>query len=183
MNYFLIPVFPTAGMIKALYKATHRVPFRSVCVQLPCRNRQCGDFGRTDDHRKIVSRRGVDAWRFVGQLLLEAVVEGAPCSPFRSQQQEGRCLHKSYMPSSGDLTVKNARSVVHGIETTTQHGYNTMERRWRSIKRFKGSRTGTGKQHTVYETVTVQETTAGRPPLRLFEYLVVLVLVHVFYLH
>jgi hypothetical protein len=38
----------------------------------------------------------------------------------------GALFAKTYMPSSGDLTVEDDRSVVHGIEQVIQQSYSTM---------------------------------------------------------
>jgi hypothetical protein len=49
----------------------------------------------------------------------------------------GALFAKTYMPSSGDLTVENDRSVVHGIEQIIQQSYSTMtiEKEVRRLKK------------------------------------------------
>ena len=162
-NYFLIPVFPAADAIKAFVEATHPMQLvnygnRAWCrlevyvfsclVEIMGREINCFGYGLhmpslkasavISEDLMTTGRSGRGEASTLGGSLVNFFLK--PSSKERLVplfgHNNGALFAKTYMPSSGDLTVENDRSVVRGIETTIQQGYTTMAIK-KEIQRLK----------------------------------------------
>jgi hypothetical protein len=152
-DYFLIPVFPEADAIKAFVEATHPMQLvnygnRAWCrlevyvfsclVEIMCREITCFAYGlympklkageEISEELMVTGKSGRGAASTFGDSLRNVFLK--PSSKERLVplfgHDNGAMFAKTYMPSSGELTVENDRSVVHGIEQIIQQSYSTM---------------------------------------------------------
>ena len=151
-NYFLIPVYPDTEAVTAFVQATHPMELvnygnRAWCrlevyvfsclVEIMGHEIACFAYGL---HVRSIkagenfseelmatgkSRRGA-ASSFCGSCTRHF---GGSSNKERLKplfgRKNGALFAKTYMPSSGDLTVEDDREVVRGIETIIQRSYST----------------------------------------------------------
>ena len=155
-NYFLIPVFPEADAVKAFVEATHPMELvnygnRAWCrlevyvfsclVEIMGREITCFAYGlhmpklkageEISEELMVTGKSGRGAARrrastfgsFVNFFTKKMSKE---CLVPLFGHSNGALFAKTYMPSSGDLTVETDRDVVRGIETIIQQSYSTM---------------------------------------------------------
>ena len=152
-DYFLIPVFPEAEAVKAFVEATHPMQLvnygnRAWCrlevyvfsclVEIMGREITCFAYGLHMPSLKAgaeiseelmttgKSNRGA-ASTFGGSFVnfFKKNSSKERLVPLFGHNN-GALFAKTYMPSSGDLTVEDDRDVVRGIETIIQQSYSTM---------------------------------------------------------
>ena len=183
-HYFLIPVFPAADAIKAFVEATHPMQLvnygnRAWCrlevyvfsclVEIMGREINCFAYGlhmpslkagtEIPEELMATGKSNRVATSTCGGSLINFFLK--PSSKERLKplfgHKNGALFAKTYMPSSGDLTVEDDRGVVRGIETVIQQSYSTMAikkevgrlkkpdeaRNLRSIRRISTVRVGT----------------------------------------
>jgi hypothetical protein len=170
-DYFLIPVFPEADAIKAFVEATHPMQLvnygnRAWCrlevyvfsclVEIMGREITCFAYGlhmpklkageEISEELMVTGKTGRGAASTFGGTLINFFLK--PSSKERLVplfgHNNGALFAKTYMPSSGDLTVEDDRSVVHGIEQVIQQSYSTM-----AIKKEVGRLTTQGTDKRV----------------------------------
>ena len=146
-NYFLIPVFPGADAIKAFVEATHPMQLvnygnRAWCrlevyvfsclVEIMGREITCFAYGLHMPSLKAGA--AISEELMITGKSREKIIFGnffaKPSSKERLMplfgHKNGALFAKTYMPSSGDLTVETDRSVVRSIEQVVQQSYSTM---------------------------------------------------------
>ena len=152
-DYFLIPVFPEADAAKAFVEATHPMQLvnygnRAWCrlevyvfsclVEIMGREITCFAYGlhiptlkagtEISEELMITGKSGRGAASTFGGSFVSFFTK----NPSKERlvplfgHNNGALFAKTYMPSSGDLTVENDRSVVRGIEHGIQQSYSTM---------------------------------------------------------
>ena len=180
-NYFLIPVFPEADAIKAFVEATHPMQLvnygnRAWCrlevyvfsclVEIMGREITCFAYGlhmpklkagaEIPEELMVTGKSGRGAASTFSGSFINFFLK--PSSKERLVplfgHNNGALFAKTYMPSSGDLTVEDDRSVVHGIEQVIQQSYSTM-----AIKKEVGRLTTQGSNPSAQH----QSTPAKRP--------------------
>ena len=180
-NYFLIPVFPEADAIKAFVEATHPMQLvnygnRAWCrlevyvfsclVEIMGREITCFAYGlhmpklkpgaEISEELMTTGKSGRGAASTFGGSFINFFLK--PSSKERLVplfgHNNGALFAKTYMPSSGDLTVEDDRNVVHGIEQVIQQSYSTM-----AIKKEVGRLTTQGNNPSAQH----QSTPTKRP--------------------